>query len=148
MACVWSIGQIFNIQVPATIKVVVNGKLPDQVQAKDLILYLIGKLTAEGANFKVIEFHGESIRKMNTSGRLVICNMTVEAGATSGIVVPDEETVRYLRDEAGVTDDLDIGHPDRTRKMTVSSRSMPSTLIPQICLSPATRRQCEADRRR
>ena len=132
MACVWSIGQIFNIQVPATIKVVVNGKLPDQVQPKDLILYLIGKLTAEGANFKVIEFHGETIRNMNTSGRLVICNMTVEAGATSGIVVPDEETVRYLREEAGVKDDLELIKPDEDAEYDQVIEIDASALTPQI----------------
>ena len=73
---------------------------------KDLILYLIGQLTAEGANFKVIEFHGEAIRNMDTSGRLTICNMSVEAGATSGIVPPDAETLRYLREVAGVTEEM------------------------------------------
>ena len=82
--------------MPGTIKVTVNGSLPAQVYPKDLILHLIGKLSAEGANFKVIEFHGEAIRKMPTSGRLVLCNMAVEAGATAGVVPPDEETLRYL----------------------------------------------------
>ena len=51
-------------------------------------------LTAEGANFRVIEFHGETVRAMSTSGRLTLCNMSVEAGATSGIVPGDAETVR------------------------------------------------------
>ena len=83
---------MLNVEVPGTIKVVVKGKFKRHVAPKDLILHLIGKLTAEGANFKVIEFHGETIRSMSTSGRLVICNMTVEAGATAGIVPPDEET--------------------------------------------------------
>ncbi len=49
---------------------------------------------------------------MSTSGRLVLCNMSVEAGATSGIVPGDEETVRYLREEAGVTDRIDPVLPD------------------------------------
>jgi 3-isopropylmalate/(R)-2-methylmalate dehydratase large subunit len=73
---------------------------------------LIGLLTAEGANFKVIEFHGETIRNMDTSGRLTLCNMSVEAGATSGIVPADAETLRYLREEAGVTDPLEDVFPD------------------------------------
>ena len=89
MASVWTLGTVLNVQVPATIKVIVNGKFKPNVLPKDLILYLIGKLSAEGANFKVIEFHGETIRNMSTSGRLTICNMSVEAGATSGIVPPD-----------------------------------------------------------
>jgi len=112
MAAVWALGSILNVEVPGTIKVVVNGKLPDGVYAKDLILHLVGLLTAEGANFKVIEFHGDTIRVLPTSGRLVLCNMTVEAGATAGVVPPDEETRRYLRDEAGVADELDLFAPD------------------------------------
>ncbi len=112
MASVWSLGRVLNVEVPGTIKVVVNGKFPAHVHPKDLILHLIGKLTAEGANFKVIEFHGETIRAMSTSGRLVICNMTVEAGATSGIVPPDAETVRYLKEEAGVKETIELLAPD------------------------------------
>jgi len=67
-----------------------------------VILHLVGRLTAEGANFRVIEFHGDTVRDMPTSGRLVLCNMTVEAGATAGVVPPDDETMRYLEHEAGV----------------------------------------------
>jgi len=102
------------------------------VQPTDLILYLIGQRTAEGANFKVIEFPGETIRKMSTSGRLVICNMTVEAGATSGIVPPDEETVRYLREEAGVTDPLELFGPDPDAVYDRVIEIDAATLGPQI----------------
>jgi 3-isopropylmalate/(R)-2-methylmalate dehydratase large subunit len=112
MAAVWALGSILNVEVPGTIKVVVNGRFPRGVYAKDLILHLIGKLTAEGANFRVIEFHGEVIRSLPTSGRLVLCNMSVEAGATAGVVPPDEETCRYLRDEAGVLEELELFAPD------------------------------------
>jgi 3-isopropylmalate/(R)-2-methylmalate dehydratase large subunit len=112
MAAVWALGSILNVEVPGTIKVVVNGELPRGVYAKDLILHLVGLLTAEGANFKVIEFHGDTIRNLPTSGRLVLCNMTVEAGATAGVVPPDDETRRYLRDEAGVREELDLFAPD------------------------------------
>jgi 3-isopropylmalate/(R)-2-methylmalate dehydratase large subunit len=112
MASVWALGNVLNVEVPGTIKVVVNGKFKENVLPKDLILYLIGKITSEGANFKVIEFHGETIEQMSTSGRLVICNMTVEAGATSGIVPPDKETLRYLKDEAGVKGDIEFFGPD------------------------------------
>src|SRR3990172_9067875 len=100
MASVWSLGVALNVEVPPTIKVVVNGSFPASVGPKDLILHLVGLLTAEGANFRVIEFHGDTVRDMSTSGRLVLCNMTVEAGATSGVVPGDEETVRSLRPAA------------------------------------------------
>ena len=107
MASAWTLGFAVNVEVPATIKVEVTGEFPPFVGPKDLILHLIGILTAQGANFRVLEFHGETIRAMSTSGRLAICNMSVEAGATSGIVPCDQETVRYLREEAGVTDPID-----------------------------------------
>jgi 3-isopropylmalate/(R)-2-methylmalate dehydratase large subunit len=112
MAAVWTLGRALNIEVPETIKVEVEGDLPDWVTAKDLILHIIGKLSAEGANFRVLEFHGSSIRRMPTSGRLTLCNMAVEAGATAGIVPPDEETLRYLRTVAGVTGWIEMTAPD------------------------------------
>ena len=112
MASVWALGTALNIQVPATIKVVADGEFPEFISPKDLILYLIGKLSAEGANFKVIEFYGSAIRKMSTSGRLTICNMSVEAGATSGIVPSDAETLRYLREEVGVQEEINLITPD------------------------------------
>ena len=126
MASVWALGTVLNVEVPATIKVNVTGRFKKHVGAKDLILHLIGRLTAQGANFKVLEFHGETIQRMPTSGRLVLCNMSVEAGATAGIVPSDEETARYLREEAGVTGvitpmlpDLDA-HYDRVIEINVS----------------------------
>ncbi len=108
MASVWTLGVALNVEVPPTIKIVVRGVFSDFVGPKDLILHLIGKISAQGANFRTLEFHGETIRTMPTSGRLVLCNMTVEAGATAGIVPADDETVRYLREEAGVVEPLDL----------------------------------------
>ncbi|TFH65670.1 MAG: 3-isopropylmalate dehydratase large subunit [Candidatus Zixiibacteriota bacterium] len=132
MASVWTLGRILNVEVPGTIKVVVNGKFPPHVGPKDLILHLIGKLTAEGANFRVLEFHGDTIRTMSTSGRLVICNMSVEAGATSGIVPADEETLRYLKTGAGVTEKIEIlrADPDAVYEQTIEIDV--SKLAPQI----------------
>jgi 3-isopropylmalate/(R)-2-methylmalate dehydratase large subunit len=112
MAAVWALGRVLNVEVPATIKVVVHGDLAPWVGPKDVILHLVGRLTAEGANFRVIEFHGDTIEWLSMSGRLVLCNMAVEAGATSGIVPADDETVRYLRSEAGVTGEIDLVVPD------------------------------------
>ena len=111
MAAAWTLGMMMNVEVPETIKIVVNGKFSSNVFPKDLILYIIGKLSAQGANFKVLEFHGEAIRNMSMSGRLVLSNMAVEAGATAGIVPADAETERYLR-EAGVTEKLNFVLPD------------------------------------
>ncbi len=112
MASVWALGVALNVEVPPTIRVNVSGRFPERVGAKDLVLHLIGLLTAEGANYRVLEFHGETIRQMPTSGRLTLCNMSVEAGATSGIVPADAETLRYLREEAGVEEPVEPVTPD------------------------------------
>ncbi|HSL21090.1 MAG TPA: 3-isopropylmalate dehydratase large subunit [Vicinamibacterales bacterium] len=112
MAAVWALGRVLNVEVPATIRVNVNGALPADVMPKDVILHLIGRIGAEGANFRVLEFHGDTIRRMSAAGRFVLCNMAVEAGATSGIVPADEETFRYLRSEAGVVEAISAVAPD------------------------------------
>ena len=132
MASVWSLGYAVNVEVPATIKVVVTGEFPPFVGPKDLILNLIGTLTAQGANYKVLEFHGETIRNMSTSGRIAICNMSVEAGATSGIVPGDEETVRYLRDESGVMEGISCVAPDADAAYVRIVEIDVSKLEPQI----------------
>jgi len=132
MACVWALGTMLNVEVPATIKVVVKGKLPPHVEPKDIILHLIGKISAKGANFRVIEFHGETIKNMSTGGRLVLCNMSVEAGATSGIVPGDEETIRYLREEAGVKGEIEIVSPDEDAEYEKVIEIDVSNLSPQI----------------
>lgn len=132
MAAVWTLGHALNVEVPGTIKVVVTGEFPKHVYPKDLVLHLIGKISAEGANFKVIEFHGPTIEKMSTSGRLVLCNMSVEAGATSGIVPADAETVRYLRDEAGVTDEIEMMTPDADAEYDQVIEIDVSKLVPQV----------------
>jgi len=132
MASVWALGTVLNVEVPATIKVVVKGRFKRHVGPKDLILHLIGRLSAQGANFKVLEFHGETIERMSTSGRLVLCNMAVEAGATAGVVPADAETARYLRDEAGVTDGLEPVRPDPDAPYDSVIEIRVSKLEPQI----------------
>ncbi len=132
MASVWALGVLLNVEVPPTIKIIANGKFQEYVGAKDLILHLIGKISAEGANFKVLEFHGEAIKNMSTSGRLVLSNMSVEAGATAGIVPPDEETVRYLREEVGVKDEIELILPDNDAEYDEIIEIDVSSLSPQI----------------
>ena len=132
MASVWALGRILNVEVPGTIRVVVEGELPPFVLPKDLVLHLTGKLSAQGANFKVLEYHGPAIESMGTSGRLTCCNMAVEAGATCGIVPPDEETERYLREEAGVEDELEKLSPDPDARYDEEVQLDVSDLEPQI----------------
>ena len=121
MASVWALGVAVNVEVPPTIRVEVAGAFPSGVGPKDLILHLIGLLTAQGANFRVLEFAGPTIAKLSTSGRLVLCNMSVEAGATAGIVPADAETVRYLREEAGVAEPVELVASDADARARVGA---------------------------
>ncbi len=132
MASVWALGTVLNVEVPETIKIHASGKFQPCVSPKDLILYLIGTLSAEGAAFKVIEYHGDSIRRMPTSGRLVLCNMSVEAGATAGIVPPDSETADYLKEEAGVSEEIPMVAPDPDAFYVQTVEVEVSNLAPQI----------------
>jgi len=132
MASIWALGVAPNVEVPPSIRIEVNGRFPGQVGPKDLILALIGKLGADGASFRVLEFSGETIRHLPTSGRLVLCNMSVEAGATSGIVPADSETIGYLRTEAAVTETLTPVIPDADARYERTVVVDVSRLAPQV----------------
>jgi len=84
-------------KVPSTIKFIYYGKLPRWVGGKDLILYTIGDIGVDGAHYQAMEFTGETIRSLPMDGRFTICNMAIEAGAKSGIIEPDEKTVKSLK---------------------------------------------------
>ena len=81
---------------PKTIKIELNGKLQEGVYAKDVILHIIGKIGVNGATNCVLEFTGPVVDNFDMEARMTICNMAVEAGATSGICYPDIKTVDYL----------------------------------------------------
>jgi 3-isopropylmalate/(R)-2-methylmalate dehydratase large subunit len=83
-------------RMPASIRVFVSGVMPRGVYAKDVILETIRTLTVSGATDRVIEFRGPVIEAMTMDERMTICNMAIEAGATSGICMPDMTTVEYL----------------------------------------------------
>lgn len=74
---------------------VIDGKLPEGVYAKDIILRLIGDLRADGATYKVLEFSGSTVEEMSVSSRMTIANMAIEAGAKAALFAPDEKTCAY-----------------------------------------------------
>jgi 3-isopropylmalate/(R)-2-methylmalate dehydratase large subunit len=80
----------------ATIRVNLNGELPQGVFAKDVILYVIALLGVNGATDRVIEFRGPIVDQMSMEARMTLCNMAIEAGGTSGVCMPDMTTVDYL----------------------------------------------------
>ncbi|MFC1828076.1 3-isopropylmalate dehydratase large subunit [Thermodesulfobacteriota bacterium] len=84
------------LHYPSSIKIVINGKMPEGVYSKDVILSIIGRLGVGGATNKVIEFTGPVVDAMSMEARMTLCNMAVEAGGTCGICYPDMTTVGYL----------------------------------------------------
>jgi len=81
---------------PKTLEIRVGGRLPAGVTAKDLILYVIGRLSTQGGTGYCIEYSGEAVRALTMEERMTVCNMTIEAGARAGLIAPDQVTYRYL----------------------------------------------------
>jgi 3-isopropylmalate/(R)-2-methylmalate dehydratase large subunit len=80
-------------------RAVVEGKLPDGVTAKDIILAIIGEIGTAGGTGYALEFAGEAIQSLSMAGRMTVCNMSVEAGAKAGFIAPDQKTYDYLKDK-------------------------------------------------
>ncbi|MEI6164505.1 MAG: 3-isopropylmalate dehydratase large subunit [Planctomycetota bacterium] len=92
---------------PRSMEVRVDGILPHGVTAKDLVLYLIGKLSTEGGAGYVIEYTGQVIRQLSMEERMTVCNMSIEAGARAGMIAPDSKTFDYLRGRDHAPRDFD-----------------------------------------
>lgn len=87
-------------KVPESMKFIYYGKLNRWVGGKDLILHTIGDIGVDGALYRAMEFEGEAIRNLPMYGRLTMCNMAIEAGGKSGIIVPDSVTEGYVKGRA------------------------------------------------
>ena len=87
---------------PNSMRINVNGRLPEGVTAKDLALNIIRHLGMNGGTGFVIEYAGEAVRSLDMEGRMTLCNLTIEAGARAGMIAPDETTINYLRGRARV----------------------------------------------
>lgn len=103
MASIIGSGQLW-IRVPSAIKVVVNGTLPKGVFPKDIILRVLGDLSASGAIYKSLEFTGSAIEQLSISGRAAIANMAVECGAKAALFAPDAKTAAFCGAELSQLD--------------------------------------------
>lgn len=121
------------IRVPRTFKVLVNGKFPSGVYAKDFMLYLIGTLGAEGATYRALEFTGEAMESLPMSERLVISNMAVEAGAKTGIFPSDKVTKAYLK-QHGREDKFKQIKPDKDANFEKEIKVEVDKLDPMVSL--------------
>ena len=99
-------------KVPETFYFKLNGKLPDHVMAKDLILKVIGEIGTDGGAYRTMQFGGSGIDDMSVESRLTLCNMTTEAGAKNGIVEPDNKVVDYLTSRGATNVNLINGDDD------------------------------------
>ncbi|MFA4935087.1 MAG: 3-isopropylmalate dehydratase large subunit, partial [Candidatus Methanoperedens sp.] len=99
MAEIFATGKLW-LRVPQTIRINVEGKLAKGVSAKDMTLFIIKKVGADGANYKAIEYYGDTISELSMAERMTLCNMAIEMGAKTGIVPPDEKTFEYLKGKA------------------------------------------------
>jgi 3-isopropylmalate/(R)-2-methylmalate dehydratase large subunit len=101
---------------PKTLEIHVDGRLPGGVTAKDLILYVIGRISTSGGVGYCIEYAGETIRGLSMEERMTVCNMSIEAGARAGLIAPDETTFDYLRGRPFAPKDFDAA-VERWRKL-------------------------------
>jgi len=95
MAGVWTEGKLW-FKVPATVRIEVSGALPQWVSAKDLILYIIGQLRSDGADYQAVEFDGPAIRHMTVASRMVLANLSMEMGAKVAFTPVDDQLLAYL----------------------------------------------------
>jgi len=99
-------------KVPETYYFKINGKLPDHVMAKDLILKIIGDIGTDGGAYRTMQFGGSGVDEMSVESRLTLCNMTTEAGAKNGIVEPDQKVIDYLSSRGATNVNLVHGDDD------------------------------------
>ncbi len=101
-------------KVPESIKVILNGKLRENVSGKDLILHLIGRIGVDGALYKALEFSGEGISSLTMDDRFTVSNMAIEAGAKAGIFPVDDKTLEYLKEHGAK--EPKVFYPDEDAK--------------------------------
>ncbi|MCI8865029.1 MAG: 3-isopropylmalate dehydratase large subunit [Lachnospiraceae bacterium] len=122
MAAILGTGSLW-IKVPETIKVVIDGSLPDGVMSKDVILRLIGDLGADGATYRALEFCGSAIGQMSVASRMAMANMAIEAGAKCAVFTPDEKTAEYCEIPLNEFQRGLTGDPDARYLKTLSYRA-------------------------
>ena len=97
---------------PKTFEIRLDGRLASGVTAKDLILYLIGRISTQGGTGYCVEYSGEAIRALSMEERMTVCNMSIEAGARAGLIAPDETTYEYLRAHVADAREVEAAIPE------------------------------------
>ena len=131
LAYAFAFGELW-LKVPELIKVVFTGKPKKWVSGKDLVLYLIGQIGVEGANYMALEFSGNTFKHLGMADRFTISNMAIEAGAKSGIFEPDEITEEYVKGKANR--DYTFYKSDEGAKYAKVLNFNTETINPQVAL--------------
>lgn len=129
MSGVWATGELW-FKVPESMKITVNGSFQRHVSAKDLILYIIGMLGADGADYKAVEFCGETIHTMSIASRMVLSNLSMEMGAKVAFMLPDEKTISYVREHTNK--EFEVVVPDENAQYTKELPIDVTNVAPQI----------------
>ena len=125
------------LKVPESIKFVYQGQPGPWVTGKDLILYTIGDIGVDGANYRAMEFTGEAIGRLSMADRFSMANMAVEAGAKNGIIAPDEVTLEYARNRALRPFDTKNLYSDKNATYTLVKTYDVGQLEPQVACPPS-----------
>ena len=133
MAMVFATGQLW-FKVPETIKFNIVGKLGKMITAKDVVLKAIKIITADGANYKAVEFSGPVVKDFSISDRMTLCNMAVEMGGKTGLVEPDNKTIEYVK--ARNNGPFEIVKNDPNAGFTETIEIDVSDLEPQVAITP------------
>ncbi|MBN1196316.1 MAG: 3-isopropylmalate dehydratase large subunit [Candidatus Aminicenantes bacterium] len=111
VAAIWATGELW-FQVPDTMQIVLQGRMPDFLSPKDVALNIIGRIRADGADYRAVEFRGDAVAAMSIPDRMVLSNMAAEMGAKNGYIPPDDTTLNYLKGRARSTFEPVFSDPD------------------------------------
>ena len=99
IAVAMATGEVW-MKVPATMRLIYHGKMQNWTRSKDLILHTIGEIGTDGATYMAMQFEGEALKDMSMDARFTMTNMAAEAGAKTGLMIPDEVTIEYVTPRA------------------------------------------------
>ncbi|OGX44256.1 MAG: 3-isopropylmalate dehydratase large subunit [Omnitrophica WOR_2 bacterium RIFCSPLOWO2_12_FULL_51_8] len=119
-------------KVPGTLKIIVKGRSPKGIFAKDIILHIIDKVRSDGATYKALEFSGPAINRLEMDGRFTICNMAVEMGAKTGFMPQDKKTLAWLKGRLKGRAKINTVEPDADASYESTLEFDVSNLAPQV----------------
>ncbi len=133
LAIILLTGQLW-FRVPPVIRIEVDGAIPNGVMAKDVILYILGKLKQDAAIYKAVEYSSSAISSMSMDERFVLCNMSVEMGAKTAYIQPDDITFSFLEEKGAKRDNFEVFVTDGDFCYQESYSFDVSGLSPQVAL--------------